>query len=121
MSHAAVAAQASAPANLDAALAKVNTVLADWRTAHLDPRVRGALQFLEKLTLTPGAISPADVATARAAGVTESALREVIYVCFLLSTMDRLADAFDFPVPQPPALQRAARIAVLMGYRGLSV
>jgi alkylhydroperoxidase family enzyme len=100
--------------------AQVKAMLADWRTAPISARLRGALAFLEKLTLTPREVSPADVAAARAAGITDSALREVIYVCFLLSTMDRLADAFDFPVPEPPALRRAARIAVRFGYRGLS-
>ncbi len=113
--------EASGPVNLNAAAAQVNAVLTDWRTARIDSRVKAALQFLEKLTLAPREVSPADVAAARAAGITESALREVIYVCFLLSTMDRLADAFDFPVPEPLALQRAANIAVLIGYRGLSV
>jgi alkylhydroperoxidase family enzyme len=123
VTHAAVAAEAIAnePENLTATLAHLNAVLSDWRTAPLDPRVKAALQFLEKLTLTPDEISPADATVARAAGVSDSALREVIYVCFLLSTMDRLADAFDFPVLEPRSLHRSARIAVRWGYRGLSV
>ncbi len=109
------------PAKLNAAAEQVQTVLADWRTARVSPRVRGALEFLEKLTLTPRETGPADASAARAAGITDSALREVIYVCFLLSTMDRLADAFNFPVPEPSALKRAARIAVRWGYRWMSV
>jgi hypothetical protein len=56
------------------------------------------------------------VIVARAAGASDRALRETIYVCFLLSTMDRLADAFDFPVPGAQALQRSARIAARFGY-----
>lgn len=98
----------------------VKAALTDWRTAPINERLRGALAFLEKLTLAPSEVGPADAAAARAAGVTDNALREVIYVCFLLSTMDRLADVFDFPLPEPRALQRAARIAVRFGYRGLS-
>lgn len=100
--------------------AMVRAALADWRSAPISARLRGALAFLEKLTLTPREVSGADVAAARAAGLSDRALREAIYVCFLLSTMDRLADAFDFPVPGAQALQRSARIAARFGYRGLS-
>ena len=92
----------------------------DWRTADLEPRPRAALAFLEKLTLTPGEIGRADVLAARAAGISDAALREAIYVCFMLSTMDRLADAFDFPVPDSRTLQRYAWIAARFGYRNFS-
>jgi alkylhydroperoxidase family enzyme len=95
----------------------VKAALADWRTADLDPRLRAALAFLEKLTLTPKEINRADVLAARAAGVSDAALREAIYVCFMLSTMDRLADAFDFPVPDSRTLERYAWIATTVGYR----
>jgi alkylhydroperoxidase family enzyme len=99
---------------------KVKAALADWRTADLEPRLRGAMAFLEKLTLTPREINRADVLAARAAGLNDQALREAIYVCFMLSTMDRLADVFDFPVPDSRILQRYAWIAVTFGYRGFS-
>ena len=88
--------------------------------ADLEPRLRAALVFLEKLTLTPDQVSGADVLAARAAGVSDSALREAIYVCFMLSTMDRLADAFQFPIPDARILKRYAWIAATFGYRGFS-
>jgi hypothetical protein len=72
------------------------------------------------LTLTPEEIAGADVLGARAAGVSDSALREAIYVCFVLSTMDRLADAFQFPAPDTRILKRYAWIAANFGYRGFS-
>ena len=100
--------------------AQVRAVLADWRTAPISPRLRGALQFLEKLTLTPGDISRADVDAARAFGISDSALREAIYVCFLFSTMDRLADAFNFPLPDARGLRRGAWFLAHFGYRGMS-
>ena len=93
----------------------------DWRTADVEPRVRATLAFLEKLTLTPDQVSGADVLAARTAGVSDGALREAIYVCFTLSMMDRLADAFDFPVPDARTLKRYAWIATHFGYRGFSV
>jgi alkylhydroperoxidase family enzyme len=98
----------------------VQAAVTDWRTADLEPRLRGALAFLEKLTVTPSEVGCTDVLAARAAGVSDEALREAIYVCFMLSTMDRLADAFDFPVPDQPTLQRYAWIAVSIGYRNFS-
>jgi alkylhydroperoxidase family enzyme len=99
----------------------VEAVLADWRTAAVDARMSGALAFLEKLTLTPDSVGAEDVRTARAAGVSDAALREVIYVCFLFSTMDRLADAFGFEVADANELQRAAWILKRFGYHRMSV
>ena len=100
--------------------ATVNAILADWRTAELEPRLRAALAFLEKVTLRPKEVGGSDVLAARAAGVSDGALREAIYVCFMLSTMDRLADAFDFPLPDARILKRYAWIAATFGYRGFS-
>ena len=88
--------------------------------SELDSRLRAALAFLEKLTLTPDQVHGADLIATRAAGVSDSALREAIYVCFMLSTMDRLADAFQFPVPDARILRRYAWIATTFGYRGFS-
>lgn len=96
----------------------VRAVLADWRAATLSLRLHGALAFLEKLTLTPREIGSDDVAAARAAGLSDAALREVVYVCFLLSTMDRLADAFGFPLFDARELRRGARFLARFGYRG---
>ncbi|HEY6270806.1 MAG TPA: hypothetical protein VIX19_02305 [Terriglobales bacterium] len=98
----------------------MQAVLDNWRTADLNPRLRAALAFLEKLTLRPKEMSGADVGEARAGGISDQALGEAIYVCFMLSTMDRLADAFDFPVPDARTLKRYAWIAVNFGYRGFS-
>jgi alkylhydroperoxidase family enzyme len=114
MCHAAVAAKSLGEE------ATVEAALADWRTADLDPRLRGALAFLEKLTLTPREVNRADVLAARTAGISDGALREAIYVCFMLSTMDRLADAFDFSIPDTQTLKRYAWIATTVGYRNFS-
>jgi alkylhydroperoxidase family enzyme len=83
----------------------VKAVLADWRTAPVDARMSGALAFLEKLTLTPEAVGPEDVRTARAAGV----------------SMDRLADAFGFEVARANELKRGEWILRWFGYARMSV
>jgi|SRR5438270_5704912 len=115
MSHAAVAAKAQGED------ARVKAVLADWRQAATHPRLRAALAFLEKLTLTPDEIDAEDVKAARAAGVGDAALRQAIYVCFIFSTMDRLADALAFQLPDAQTLKRYGLIATTVGYRMLSL
>ena len=99
----------------------MQAILADWRTAEIDPRLRATLQFLEKLTITPEAIGPEDVTAARVAGVSDPALHQAIYVCFIFSTMDRLADTLGFQLPDARTLKRYALIATTVEYRMLSL
>lgn len=99
----------------------VAAVLADWRTAPVNEKVRAALGFLEKVTLSPGEVGPEDVAPLRAAGVSERAVREALYVCFLFNVIDRLADAFDFHLPSAQGFQHNARILYRLGYRIASI
>jgi alkylhydroperoxidase family enzyme len=73
----------------------------DWRTAALRPELRAVLGFLEKLTLRPDDVEPADADEVRAAGVSDDALRDAITVCALFSMIVRLADSFDWEVPSP--------------------
>jgi alkylhydroperoxidase family enzyme len=99
----------------------VQAVLRDWRSAPVDGRISAALAYLEKLTLTPESVGAGDVLAARAAGVSDGALREATYVCFLFSVMDRLADVFGFDVPTPSEMRRASRILARFGYQRMSV
>ena len=94
----------------------VQAALDDWRTAPIDPRLRAALEFLEKLTLTPGDIGPADVAPLRAAGVSDEAIEDAIHVCVLFNIYDRLAHTFDFDVPSPDVFRRQASLMLKLGY-----
>ena len=96
-------------------------MLADWQKAEIDERLRAALAFLEKLTLRPDEVGPEDVRSARAAGVSDAALQQAIYVCFIFSTMDRLADALGFQLPDAKTLKRYALIATTMEYRMMSL
>ena len=96
-------------------------MLADWRTAQLNERLRATLGFLEKVTLSPGDLGPEDVAPLRAAGLSDQAIREALYVCFIFDVMDRLADAFDFPLPSAQAIRRNGRMAHIVGYGMVSV
>src|SRR4051812_18667581 len=100
---------------------QVEAVLADYRTAPIDERLRATLAFLEKLTLSPADVGPADVAPARAAGASDRALEEAIYVATLFNVMDRFADAFDFDMPSREAGPRTAFLLTKLGYGTASV
>lgn len=56
------------------------------------------LGFLEKLTLTPELVGPADIEPMRQTGVNDQAIEDAICICFLFNVITRMADAFDFEV-----------------------
>jgi alkylhydroperoxidase family enzyme len=92
-------------------------VLRDWRTAPVDEGTRAVLGFLEKLTLSPAEVGPADADAVRAAGVSDGALREAIYVAVLFNTIDRIADSLDFRVLSDRGFKLGARFLLRAGYR----
>jgi alkylhydroperoxidase family enzyme len=91
-------------------------IVADWRTAPVRPQLAATLVFLEKLTLRPDELNPADVEQARSAGVSEQALRDAATVCGLFSMIVRLADALDWDVPSPERLAARAPAMLEGGY-----
>lgn len=100
---------------LDEAL--VRAVLEDWRTAPVDTRLRAALAYLEKLTLTPTVLERADIDGMLAAGLSDTAIRELAYIAFLFSVMDRLADAFDFSIPNADQVKETGKFLYKHGYK----
>jgi alkylhydroperoxidase family enzyme len=94
-------------------------VVADWRTAPLRPELAATLAFLEKLTLRPEEVGPADADAVRAAGVSDQALGDAITVCALFNMIVRLADSLGWDVPSPERL-RVRAPAVLEGGYALS-
>ena len=99
----------------------VAAVLENWRTAPVNEKLRRTLGFLEKLTVSPSEVSPEDIESVRSVGVSDKAIEEVIYVCFLFSVMDRLADAFGFDVPLAKDFQKGGRVLYSLGYGALSI
>jgi alkylhydroperoxidase family enzyme len=71
-------------------------VLADWRTAPIELRLRAMLGYLEQVTLRPGEVGPEDAAAVRAAGVSGQAIVDALLVCAYFNLIDRLADSFQF-------------------------
>lgn len=51
------------------------------------------------MTLRPDELTPADAESARAAGVSDRALRDAATICALFNMIVRLADAFGWDVP----------------------
>lgn len=91
-------------------------MLADWRTAPVDERTRAMLGFIETLTLRPEALSVRDVTPLRAAGLSDAAIEDAIHVCTLFSVYDRLADAFEFAIPEPEGFEQSATRLLKRGY-----
>jgi alkylhydroperoxidase family enzyme len=88
----------------------------DWRTAPLRPELKATLAFLEKLTLRPDALGPEDARHARAAGVSDQALRDAATVCSLFSMIVRLADSLGWDVPEWDVLIERAPLMHDGGY-----
>ena len=73
---------------------------ADWRTAPVSPEIAATFVFLEKLTLRPDELTPADAEAAYSAGVSRQALRDAAAVCGMFSMIVRLADSLGWDVPE---------------------
>ena len=95
----------------------MTAVLADWRTAPLDPKLRATLGFLEKLTLTPADVHSADLAPLRAAGVSDDGIEDAIHACVLFNIYDRLADSMKWHLPGPDGYAASGRSLMRRGYR----
>lgn len=88
----------------------------DWRTAPIDERLLAMLGFIEKLTLHPAELTPDDAAAVRAAGVSEAALVDAIYVAALFNMIVRLADSLGWDVPSFEEFQARADAMLEGGY-----
>ena len=71
-----------------------------WRTAPLDERERAMLGFVEKLTLTPGAVTRDDHRLLRAVGFTDVGIAQVTMITSMFAYFNRMADGLG--VGRPP-------------------
>ena len=111
----------TAVAVLDYDEAVVAAILEDWRTAPIDDKLRSVLAFLEKLTVSPAEVSPSDIERMRSAGVSDQAIADATYVCFIYSVLDRLADTLDFKLGSQEETKKIAQFLFQAGYAGASV
>jgi alkylhydroperoxidase family enzyme len=90
-------------------------ILDDYTSAP-DPRLRAALGFIRKLSLTPASVTSEDVRAVLAAGASRQAVADAVYVCFLFSTYTRLADTLGWEVSSAEAFDAGARHLLTRGY-----
>jgi alkylhydroperoxidase family enzyme len=88
----------------------------DWRTAHVDERLRATLGFIEKLTLRPAELEPADADAVLATGVSRDALVDAIHVAALFNMIVRMADSLGWDVPPWEAFAGRAEAMLAGGY-----
>ncbi len=96
--------------------AKVAATLADVDTAPIEEPLRATLRMLGKLTRTDG-IDADDVRAVLAEGVSREQIEDALAVCLAFNITDRLADAFDFAVASPAAMNAGAKHLLKRGYR----
>ena len=74
------------------------------------------LALLEKLTLTPDALTADDIRPALDGGITAGAIRDAFYVAFLFNTYDRMADTFGWELPETKYYPKAGQFLLKRGY-----
>ena len=92
-------------------------VLKDYRTAPIDERMQATLRLLEKFTLRPDEMGPADVRAVLATGVSREMIRDAFYVAFLFNGYDRLADTLGWELPDRAYYAKAGRFLLKKGYQ----
>lgn len=91
-------------------------MIADYRAAPIDEKLRAVLAVLEKLTLEPETLSADDIRPVLALGVTREALVDAFYVAFLFNTYDRLADTLGWELPDERYYPKAGKFLLKRGY-----
>jgi uncharacterized peroxidase-related enzyme len=95
---------------------KVSGTLADFETAAIDEPLRATLRMLAKLC-REHRVSADDMRALLAVGVSREQIEDALAVAFAFNTMNRLADAFGFFVPDPKGLESGAKYLLAHGYR----
>ena len=90
-------------------------MLDDWTTADIPEKTRGALRLLEFMTVHPQDIDEEFIAELKSVGLDNVAIQEAANVGFHYNLIDRVADAFDFPVPEGVQQKRLARMLNITG------
>ena len=86
-------------------------------TAPVSERLRAMLAFLEKLTLSPRDVGPADIEPLRRVGIGDDAIENAIEVCVHFCIINRLADTFGFRPQTPRQLEKEAKLLATKHYK----
>lgn len=93
----------------------VAAVLENLDTAPIEEPLRATLRFLTAVTRST--VTAADAHAVLAAGVTRSQLDDALAVCWAFNVIDRLADTFEFHVPEAAAFEASAKMLLTRGYK----
>jgi uncharacterized peroxidase-related enzyme len=96
--------------------AKVGATLADLETAPIEEPLRATLRMLGTLT-REHSIGADDIRAVLAAGVSPRQIEDALAVCLAFNITDRLANAFDFDLASPAAMNAGAKYLLARGYR----
>ncbi|MGC2655102.1 MAG: alkylhydroperoxidase AhpD family core domain-containing protein [Mycobacterium sp.] len=96
--------------------AKVAATLSDLDTAPIDESLRATLRMLGKLS-REHSISTGDIDAVLDAGVSPHEIEDALAVGLAFNITARLANAFDFDIPSPAAMNAGARHLLRRGYK----
>jgi alkylhydroperoxidase family enzyme len=96
--------------------AKVTAALTDLDTAPIEEPLVATLRMLAKLT-SDHSIDTDDIRAVLAAGVTAAQIKDALAVALAFGITARLANAFDFDVASPAAMNAGAQHLLKRGYR----
>jgi uncharacterized peroxidase-related enzyme len=97
----------------------VARMLEDMKSAPADERMKTLLEFVRKLTLTPGQICQEDADAVLAAGWSEHALHDAIAITARAAFMQRLVQGYGFTPLSRESAARHAKRRVERGYVNL--
>ena len=95
---------------------RVSAALSDVEPSAIGEPLRATLRMLRKLT-RDHAVDVDDMRAVLAAGASHEQIEDALAVCFSFNTINRLADAFEFFVPEPKAFDAGAKYLLAHGYR----
>jgi len=95
----------------------VKAVLDDLDTAPIGEPLRATLRLLQMVTRSPQSVTADDMRAVLATGVTKSQIQDALAVCFAFNIIDRLADAFEFEVPEQGSFDASAKMLLTRGYK----
>lgn len=94
----------------------VAAALADYRSAPISEKLKGALAFIEIVTRAPEDVTADDARDALRAGMTLDELQDAAAVAALFAIVTRYANALDFDIPSLADFDKAAGMLLRRGY-----
>ena len=94
----------------------VERVKTNWRDAGLDPQTTALLEFAERLTSSPRAMSEIEVQALRAAGFSDEEILDTTLIVSLFNFMNRLVEGMGIELEAQyvkPASERLAKSGYL--------